>query len=134
MLVADGFMPHGMCYRWQPDVLGLNLISDGLISLAYFFIPIMLFYLVRKRADWRFNRMFICFGIFMIACGVTHLMEIWTIWYPTYWLSGGIKAFTALASIATAILLFKLVPHLINMPSPFALRAVNVALKRRSVF
>jgi PAS domain S-box-containing protein len=130
MLAAEGFMPHGMCYRWQPDVLGLNLISDALISLAYFVIPVMLFYLVRKRADWHFNWIFICFGIFIIACGVTHLAEIWTIWYPTYWLSGGIKAFTALASIATSILLLKLMPDLINMPSPFALRAVNVALER----
>jgi len=36
---ADGFMPHGHCYLWRPGVLWLHIVSDALITLAYFSIP-----------------------------------------------------------------------------------------------
>lgn len=122
---SDGFMPHGHCYLWQPDVLWLNLISDTLITLAYFSIPITLVYFVRKRKDLEFNWMFVCFAVFILACGTTHLMEIWNIWHADYWLAGSIKALTAMASIPTAILLVRLVPTALALPSPSALSAVN---------
>jgi PAS domain S-box-containing protein len=129
LVSTHGFMPHGMCYLWQPDVLWLHVASDGLIALAYFSIPLTLLYLVRNRRDLLFNWMFLCFGVFIIACGVTHVMEIWTIWQPMYWLSGAIKALTALASIVTSILLIRLTPDLLRVPSVSALREANLALE-----
>jgi hypothetical protein len=39
LLSEDNFMPHGMCYLWQPGVLGLHVVSGTLITLAYFAIP-----------------------------------------------------------------------------------------------
>jgi signal transduction histidine kinase/ActR/RegA family two-component response regulator len=133
VLSRDGFMPHGMCYLWQPGVLGLHVVCDSLITIAYFSIPFTLLYFVRKRTDLQFNWMFVCFAVFIVACGTTHLMEIWTIWHPTYWLSGAIKAITALASVPTAILLVKLVPEALRMPSPSALRSLNSQLEREAV-
>jgi signal transduction histidine kinase len=130
VLSADGFMPHGMCYLWRPGVLSLHLISDALITLAYFSIPFTLVYFVRKRRDMEFQWMFVCFAIFIVACGTTHAMEIWVIWHPTYWLSGGIKAITALASVPTAILLIKLVPQALQLPSPSSLQMANGDLQR----
>jgi PAS domain S-box-containing protein len=132
-LSSDGFMPHGHCYLWRPEVLWLHLISDALITLAYFSIPFTLVYFVRKRKDLEFNWMFVCFAIFIVACGTTHLMEIWTVWHPTYWLSGGVKAITALASVPTAILLVKLVPEALRLPSPSALRLSNAELEREMI-
>jgi PAS domain S-box-containing protein len=129
-LSSDGFMPHGMCYLWQPGILGLHVVSDSLITLAYFSIPFTLLYFVRKRADLQFNWIFVCFAIFIVACGTTHLMEIWTVWHPTYWLSGTIKAITALASVPTAILLVKLVPVALRVPSSSALQSANSELAR----
>jgi signal transduction histidine kinase/DNA-binding response OmpR family regulator len=127
---SEGFMPHGHCYLWQPGVLWLHLISDSLITLAYFSIPITLVYFVRKRKDLEFNWMFVCFAVFILACGTTHLMEIWNIWHADYWLSGSIKAITALASIPTAILLMRLVPTALALPSPSALATINEQLQR----
>jgi L-lactate permease len=83
-LSSDGFMPHGMCYLWRPDILALHIGSDLLIALAYFTIPFTLLYFVRKRRDIQFNWMFLCFAVFIVACGSTHLMEIWVIWRPDY--------------------------------------------------
>jgi signal transduction histidine kinase/CheY-like chemotaxis protein len=112
------FMPHGMCYLWQPGVLWLNVASDALITLAYFSIPFTLLYFVRKRADLQFNWMFVCFAVFIVACGTTHLLEILVVWHPAYWLAGGVKALTAFASVPTAIALVKLVPQALLLPSP----------------
>src|ERR1700749_4325044 len=74
--------------------------------------------------------MFVCFAVFIVACGTTHLLEIWVIWYPAYWLSGIVKAITAMASVPTAILLVRLVPQALQLPSPSALRVANAELER----
>src|SRR5882757_4907655 len=105
------FMPHGYCYLWKPGLVWLHVISDSLITLAYFSIPFTLLYFIRKRRDLPFDWMFLCFGAFILACGTTHAMEVWTLWHGTYWLSGAIKAVTAIASVPTAILLVQLVPQ-----------------------
>jgi PAS domain S-box-containing protein len=119
---SDEFMPHGMCYVWNPTVIWLNVISDGLIALAYYSIPLTLLYFVRKRRDLQFSWIFVCFAIFIIACGTTHLMEILNIWHPVYWLAGGIKAVTAAVSLLTAVLLVRLVPAALALPSPAAMQ------------
>ena len=122
---SESFMPHGHCYFWNSGVLSLHIISDGLIGLAYFSIPFTLLYFIRKRKGLPFNWMVLCFAVFIVACGTTHLMEIWVIWHPTYWLSGAIKAITALASVPTAILLVKLVPRMLALPSQAAFQAAR---------
>ncbi|MEB3150245.1 MAG: hybrid sensor histidine kinase/response regulator, partial [Sphaerospermopsis sp.] len=103
---SGNFIPHGHCYLWQTNLVWLHIISDSLIALAYYSIPITLFYFVRKRQDLPFNWIFLLFAAFIIACGTTHLMEIWTLWYPVYWVSGSLKAITAFVSVFTAIELF----------------------------
>ncbi|MEI9898536.1 MAG: hypothetical protein WDN28_32950 [Chthoniobacter sp.] len=122
-------MPHGHCYLWTPGVVWLHVVSDGLIALAYYSIPITLAWFVRRRKDIDFRWMFVCFAVFILACGTTHLMEIWNVWHGSYWLSGTIKALTAAASVPTAILLTRLMPQALALPSPAALAQVNAALE-----
>ena len=129
----SGFMPHGMCYLWQPRLLALHIISDGVVALSYFSIPFTLLYFARKRTDLKFNWMWwtlLCFAVFIVACGMTHIIDIVTIWHPVYWLAGGIKALTALASVSTAVLLIYLVPLALRLPSPAALQAANQRLEQ----
>ncbi|MGA8011739.1 MAG: hypothetical protein WB949_04860 [Candidatus Acidiferrales bacterium] len=113
----SGFMPHGYCYLWNTRLVWLHVVSDGLIALAYFAIPVVLLGFVRKRRDLPFSWMFVLFGVFIVACGFTHVMEIWNLWHADYWLAGLIKAVTAAASIATAILLAYLLPHALALPN-----------------
>jgi PAS domain S-box-containing protein len=128
LLTAGRFIPHGHCYLWKPGLVWLHVVSDSLIALAYYSIPLMLVYFVRKRRDVPFDWIFWMFGIFIVACGTTHLLEVWTLWHPTYWLSGFAKAITALASLATAGLLVPLIPKALALPSPAQLEATNKAL------
>jgi len=129
-LRSSTFMPHGMCYLWQPGLIWLHAVSDTLIALSYALIPITLVYFVRKREDLPFNWIFVMFGVFIFGCGTTHVMEVWTIWHSNYWVAGVIKALTAGASVATAGLLVWLVPTALALPSPEQLRAANAELAR----
>jgi PAS domain-containing protein len=126
--ILSGFFPHGVCYTWNRDLMWLHLISDSLIGVAYFSIPFALAYFVYKRRDLPFSWMFVLFGLFIIACGSTHWMEVWTLWYPDYWLSGAIKAFTAAASVPTAFALVFLIPRALTIPGAGQLRAMNESL------
>jgi len=123
MVLAEFFIPHGHCYLWKPELVGLHLISDLLTAFAYYSIPLTLTYFVTKRSDVPFNWIFWLFSGFIIACGTTHILEIWTLWHPNYWLSGGIKAVTALISLVTAGELVRLLPQALAIPSNAQLEA-----------
>jgi PAS domain S-box-containing protein len=117
MVLAEFFIPHGHCYLWKPGLVGLHVVSDALTALAYYSIPVTLTYFVSKRRDVPFNWIFLLFSAFIISCGTTHILEIWTLWHPNYWLSGSIKAFTAVVSLYTASELVSLLPQALTIPS-----------------
>lgn len=131
-LFSSDFMPHGYCYFWNPWILWLHVISDLLITISYYCIPLALIYVARKRRDLPFNWMFFMFGAFILGCGTTHLMEVWTVWHAHYLLSGLVKAITAAVSVATALLLVPLVPKIVDLPSPSRLREINDALSQEA--
>jgi two-component system, cell cycle sensor histidine kinase and response regulator CckA len=115
-LLSKSFLPHEYCYRLNPTLIGLHLWSDLLIGISYVAISLTLVYLVRRgRRDIPFHWMFLAFGTFIIACGGTHFMEVWTLTTPVYWLSGIVKSLTAAASIFTAFALPPLVPKALGL-------------------
>lgn len=129
LLDASPFIPHGHCYLWKSNLVLLHLISDLIIGLAYYSIPITLVYFVKKRQDVPFNGVFLLFGAFIIACGTGHFMDVWTLWHPVYWLSGFLKSITAFISFYTALALLQLIPKALALPSPAQLEAANQALE-----
>src|SRR2546423_13145059 len=107
-----GFAPMGSAYHWRPSLVGLHLVADTLIDLSYVAISVTLIYLAYKaRHDIPFLWTFVAFGVFIIACGATHLMATVTIWVPLYWVAAAMKWVTAIASVCTAITLPPLVPQ-----------------------
>lgn len=129
IFVSNNFIPHGHCYLWQPDLVWLHILSDSLIAFSYYSIPLTLVYFIRRREDIPFKNIFILFCAFIISCGTTHVMEIWTLWHPYYWLSGTIKAITAIISFYTALNLIPLVPQALALPRPAQLEKANKALQ-----
>ena len=128
-MLMDG-MPHGYCLLWDPGLLWLHAGSDGVIALAYFMIPVSLIRFVQRRRDVPFNFVFFSFGAFILLCGTTHVLSIYNVWVPNWWLSGIVKALTAVASVVTAIVLVKLLPAAIALPSQAQLNALNAELAR----
>src|ERR1700680_449474 len=84
LMSPQDYMPHGMCFLWQPELIALHVASDSLIALSYYSIPIALIYFVLKRTDLAFPSIFVLTGLFILACGTTHAMSVWPLWYSEY--------------------------------------------------
>ncbi|GAB3528763.1 hypothetical protein GCM10027443_07170 [Pontibacter brevis] len=123
-------MPHGHCYFWKPEILWLTVGGDALTAAAYYSIPLMLFYFAKTRQDLAHRHVFFLFAAFILLCGTTHVLDIWTAWVPTYRLAGVVKMVTGLVSIATAVVLYKSIPAMLAIPSNVQLEAANRQLKQ----
>jgi PAS domain S-box-containing protein len=128
-LVDERFMPHGHCYFWEPSVLWSYAISDSIIAIAYFSIPLALSYIYLKRKDFSYVWIMVLFAIFIAGCGITHVFDVINIWKPLYNLDVIARIITALASIATAAVLIKYTPKIIDIPTGEQWRKVNRELQ-----
>lgn len=125
----EGALPHGICLLWHPGLIWLHVISDSLTAAAYYSIPVALAVFAIRRRDLEFRWVFLLFGLFIMACGTTHLMGVWTLWRPDYVVDGLLKALTALASVLTAAVLWPLIPKALALPGPARWDAVNRTLE-----
>jgi PAS domain S-box-containing protein len=123
-------LPHAFCITGSQPLLWLHLLSDAAISLAYLVIPVALWHVARRRRDIPFGWVGLLFAAFIVSCGITHAMEVWTLYQPVYWYSGVVKVFTAVASLGTAAVLIRLLPQVLALPSSAQLRQANDALQR----
>jgi PAS domain S-box-containing protein len=122
-------MPHGHCYMWRPSLVWLNAVTDLLIFLSYMVISGSLAFLVFNLKEIPFQRIYILFGTFIFACGLTHAMEVLNIWVPNYWVSVSIKVLTAIASVGTAVVLPFYFPKIRSFVEGFPLFEAQRALK-----
>jgi PAS domain S-box-containing protein len=116
-LFATNFMPHVFCLR-EPGLIWAHAAADAVIALAYFLIPIGLLRLNQRRKDLAFHWMLLLFSAFILSCGATHILSIVTLWVPIYRFEGMVKIFTATVSLATAVLLNRLIPRIAGLPTP----------------
>ena len=65
LIFRQGFIPHGYCFAWSPDLLWTYVVADTLIGLSYYSIPVALVYFVSRRKGTRYSWMFVMFGAFM---------------------------------------------------------------------
>lgn len=124
------FMPHGYCLQWKPALLWTLAVSDSLIAVAYFSIPFALFYFAKKRPDIPHRWLFLLFGFFIIACGITHLLDVFAIWQPNYWANAAAKALTATLSLVTAVMIWYIMPAALLAPSAQELEDARLALEK----
>jgi len=109
-----GFMPHGHCYLWSPEMVWTQVSANLLIGVAYAAIATTLAILVRKIRNIPFAWVYLAFGTFILSCGLTHFFDIVTVWHPIYWADAGVRVVTATASVATAVLIVPMVPKAVN--------------------
>ncbi|MEO5641476.1 MAG: ATP-binding protein [Sphingomicrobium sp.] len=127
----DGsYEPHGYCLLWQPGLIWTHVVSDLLIAAAYFSIPLALISLIRRRKDLEFSGMFMLFAVFILACGMTHVLSVWNLWHGDYGVEAVVKAITAVASVPTALIMWPLIPKALAIPSPTQLQTANAELAK----
>lgn len=130
-LAERGLAPHGYCLLWDPALIWTHVISDLLIGLAYFSIPLVLGTFLARRRDVQFGWVVWLFAAFILACGLTHFISILVLWVPAYGIEGLVKLATAIVSVFTAIALWPLLPKAIALPSPAQLALANADLVDR---
>lgn len=126
---TEGLIPHGFCLTWRQDVFWTQTIADGFTAIAYFSIPFAIFYFVRHRPGHRFPTTALSFCAFIALCGTTHILEIWTLWFPDYGVLALAKSATAVVSIITAIGLWVKMPYALTLPTHHELERKNAALQ-----
>jgi PAS domain S-box-containing protein len=112
---GEGFMPHGHCYLWSPAMVWAQVISNLFIGFAYASIAATLAALVRRIRDIPFAWVYVAFGVFILSCGLTHWFDVATVWHPIYWADAAVRALTAIASVATALLIVPMVPRAVAL-------------------
>lgn len=106
------WMPHGHCVLWDPGLIAVRILSDLAIAGSYFAIPIVLYKLRVRELLPTLPFVNLMFVIFITACGLTHVFDVITIWWPVYWIDAWMRAFTGLVSATTATALWRIWPML----------------------
>eukprot|EP00250_Pteridium_aquilinum_P000013 c10020_g1_i1 orf=1-429(-) len=106
--------------QWPPDNLFMRYqyISDFFIALAYFSIPLELIYFVKKSAVFPYRWVLVQFGAFIVLCGATHLISLWTFTTHSRMVAMVLttaKALTAVVSCVTALMLVHIIPDLLSV-------------------
>eukprot|EP00250_Pteridium_aquilinum_P017391 c23609_g1_i1 orf=762-3074(-) len=99
-------------------LMRIQLGSDFLIALAYFSIPIELLYFISCSEVFPFWWVVAQFGAFIVLCGLTHFVAMWTYGPHTFkimLIQTILKVLTALVSCATAISLVHMIPVLLHL-------------------
>ena len=117
-----GLIPHGFCLQWNPKLLWTLVAADSIIAASYFSIPFAIWYFAKKRPDIQFRWLFLLFGLFIISCGITHLLDVLVIWEPNYWANAIAKTLTAALSLGTGVALWLLMPSALSAPSEQVLK------------
>ncbi len=129
-LIQSDLMPHGFCIKWSSDLLNIYVVSDVLIFFAYTYIGIGLILFAKSHKELEWNMLLWLFAAFILACGVTHLMDLVTFWFPFYWIDATFKGITALVSVGTVLYLAPRLSKLLNMHSHEEFEAVNKEKQR----
>ncbi|KAJ7566470.1 hypothetical protein O6H91_02G104600 [Diphasiastrum complanatum] len=115
-------MDHCNCVEllWPASDIHMKyqFISDFFIVLAYFSIPLELIYFVKKSAVFPYRWVLVQFGAFIVLCGATHLINLWTFTLHTRTVVVCMtvaKVLTAVVSCATALMLVHIIPDLLSV-------------------
>lgn len=121
---SGGFMPRWICGQWSETLGWLYIMANIAIGVAYLSIPILLYKFVKKRKEKIFNRVFICFILFIFFCGTTHIVDAIIFWIPLYRLNAVVLSMTALISWITIFVLYRFLPQALQYRSPADLQLI----------
>jgi signal transduction histidine kinase len=113
----------------EGTVQWIAVAADAVIAAAYFALPAALVYFARRRPDLTLRPMFWLLGTFIVAAGLTNVMDIVTTFWPEYRIENAIKVLTACVGVSTAIAVWPMMPRALALPSTRSLEEVNAFLR-----
>ncbi|MFZ6011313.1 MAG: sensor histidine kinase [Bacteroidota bacterium] len=123
---TDNWPARWQCGIWTPFLGWLYIVSDLVIWLSYFMIPLILgFFVYKKKHDQvPFRFIVMLFIAFILACGLTHLVDAIIFWWPAYRLSALVRLGTATVSLGTVFALIQIAPRVLELKSPETLEKI----------
>ncbi len=108
----------------------LNMVTDIVVATAFLSIPVLLFYIARRRRDFRSLPLLIAGSVLAVCVGLASLLHLGSYRGATLWIDAIIGVVAAVAAVVVATLLWKALPAIVRMPSTRQLRATNESLAR----
>lgn len=100
------------CGYWSDFHGWLYIISDLMIWIAYFLIPVIIFnYVSRRKQVIKYSGIYLLFAAFILLCGSTHFLDASMFWLPMYRLNALVRFLTAVVSLLTVYYLIKILPE-----------------------
>lgn len=102
------------------------IVSDLSIAASYFAIPLTMAVVLRKRKDdIPYPWLWLLFVAFIVACGLTHLVHVWSAARGVENLAtqAVINVVCAIVSVGTAFAFTYIIPQINELPSPKKQRA-----------
>jgi hypothetical protein len=129
---TTGFIPRANCGDWSDWLIAVSVTSNVAIALAYFLIPIFLFYFwKKKRKQIEHLNILVYFLLFIFFCGCTHLLDALMFYWPAYRFLSTIDFFTAVVSIVTVWKLPKITTYFLNFKTPGEYKRLSQSLERQ---
>lgn len=110
LFTTENWPARWHCGYWSETDGWVTIISDLLIFSAYLSIPFLLIVFLGKRKHVPFKKFLVLFSLFILFCGITHLIEVIIFWEPIYRFSGLMKLITGVVSWVTVIALAQTFP------------------------
>ncbi|MGK7918288.1 MAG: diguanylate cyclase [Prochloraceae cyanobacterium] len=132
LFFSTQYITHEPCALWPTGLFWLQFFSHSLILLAYYLMGLSLLYLVRQREKLPFKGIFVFLSLLLFISGTTHLIAVWTLWHPAYWLLALSQGLTALLACYMVISNRSVVPLILALTNPSLLETFKQALEQDS--
>jgi signal transduction histidine kinase len=109
---TDQWPARWHCGNWTSFHGWLYIISDLMIWLAYFMIPvIIIWYFAGKKNLINYRSVYLLFAAFILLCGATHFLDAMMFWIPMYRLNALVRLATGIVSLFTVYRLIQILPE-----------------------
>lgn len=128
-------MPHGHCFQLRPEIVYPYVGSNSLTALCYFILSGLIGRFWWKKKPKGAGPLFLTFALFILFCGIGHVVMVVNVWKAYYHLEAIVNSLTAFISLATVLVAFQLWPSLLSAPTTEELtKAYQVGLAQNEVF
>jgi hypothetical protein len=101
---VDGLIPHGFCLSWDPALMEAVVLGNAIISLSYLALTAILVVVAMAPRPAVPRWVYWSFAGFIFCCGLSHVLDDVTLWFPIYRLQAAVLCVTALVSVFAAVL------------------------------
>ena len=102
---TETFMARGHSYLWSPSLVVLEIATNALIAAAAVVIGVVLLRAAARAPARAAKLAHALLAVFALTLAAAHALDVWVIWTPLYGVDVVVRCLAAVAAIAAAIVL-----------------------------